>query len=150
MLPQFLIMCWLMEMMLVLSSLKVVLDKGTHYPLVFSFFVLSGLSTLILKAKQLGQLHGCKISHSAPSISHLLFVDDDFLFFQAFELESQTMKNIMGTYEAALGQAINFSKSGVFYSANVSPWLKDTISHILGVSSPLNTGRYLGTPLRAQ
>lgn len=56
------------------------------------------------------------------------------------------MKYILSTYEAASGQAINFSNSGIFFSRNVVDDLQHTLSGILGISNPLNTGKYLGLP----
>ena len=57
-----------------------------------------GLSVLIRQAEARGELHGCHISRGAPSISHLLFTDDRFFFFNAFEQESQIMHTILGEY----------------------------------------------------
>ena len=103
---------------------------------------------MISKAGQERQIHGCRISKLAPSISHILFVDDGFffLFFKATEMECSTMKDILGFYGAVSGQVINFSKPGVFFSANVPFHQKAALSQLLGVSSPLNTGKYLGLP----
>jgi len=42
-----------------------------------------GLSALIRKAEARGEINGVKICNNAPIISHLLFVDDCFLFFRA-------------------------------------------------------------------
>ena len=56
------------------------------------------------------------------------------------------MKNILRTYEVASGQVINFTKSGIFYSENVPHLMQVKLSQVLGVNSPLNTGRYLGLP----
>ncbi|XP_057803521.1 uncharacterized protein LOC131018835 [Salvia miltiorrhiza] len=70
-----------------------------------------------------------------------------YLFiFRASEMECSVLKSVLGAYESASGQAINFQKSGVFFSSNVDAGTRDTISHSLGVYSPLNTGRYLGLP----
>ena len=52
----------------------------------------------------------------------------------------------IGFYGAASGQVINFSKPGVFFSANVPFHQTAALSELLGVSSPLNTGKYLGLP----
>lgn len=54
------------------------------------------------------------------------------------------MKYLLLTYEMASGQSINFMKSGIFFSHNVSSNLKGAISNILGASLSLNSGKYLG------
>lgn len=70
-----------------------------------------GLSALISDAKRRGVIMGTRICTSAPSITHLLFADNCFLFFRACEQEATVMKDILTTYEAASGQAINLQKS---------------------------------------
>ena len=44
------------------------------------------------------------------------------------------------------GQAINFQKSGIFFNPNVDVSVKNSISEVLGVVTPIDTGRYLGLP----
>jgi hypothetical protein len=105
-----------------------------------------GLSALIRKAEGKGDVHGVKICRNAPIISHLLFADDCFLFFRASDSEAGTMKNILSTYEAASGQAINLQKSEIYCSRNVSPANRNSVSNILGVQQVLGTGKYLGLP----
>lgn len=81
---------------------------------------------------------------SAPSISHLLFVDDCFLFFKATSNESATMKAILNTYEAASGQAINLAKFEIFYSRNFPEEIRVNITLSLGVAECQGPNRYLG------
>jgi len=76
-----------------------------------------------------------KICTNAPTISHLLFADDCFLFFRGSVDEATVLKNILANYEAASGQAINFQKSEIFCSRNTPSNMR-----ILG------TRKYLGIP----
>lgn len=78
-----------------------------------------GLSASITKAVNSGHIHGCKISVSAPAVSHLLFADDSFLFFKANSAETAVVKVLLKSYEECSGQSINFAKSGIFFSSNV-------------------------------
>jgi hypothetical protein len=105
-----------------------------------------GLTTLIKHAEARGDIHRVKICRNAPIISHLLFADDCFLFFKANVNEAAAMKNILATYEAASGQAINFQKSEIFCSHNVIQVEQHNISDTLGVQAVLGTGKYLGLP----
>ena len=105
-----------------------------------------GLSTLIKQSEQRGELHGNKVCRKAPKITHLLFADDSMLFFKAEERKCRAMHIILTEYERESGEAINFQKSCIFFSRNVSPNSKDLVISILGVQSHLNTGRYLGLP----
>lgn len=107
---------------------------------------MKGLSALIQDAEQRGNLHGCRVVRGAPTISHVLFVNDAFLFFRADIEECRTLKHILVVYKEASGQAINYGKSGYVCSNNVAVELSEAISHILGVTYPTNTGRYLGLP----
>lgn len=39
-----------------------------------------GLSAILRRYEDTGLIHGCRIARGAPLISHLLFVDDCYLF----------------------------------------------------------------------
>ena len=56
------------------------------------------------------------------------------------------MHNILSKYESESGQPINCQKSGIFLSKNVAQGTRHSISDIIGESTPLNTGKYLGLP----
>jgi hypothetical protein len=105
-----------------------------------------GLSALIRQAKVKGDLHGIKICRNAPIITHLLFADDCFLFFRANVNEAAVLKNILATYEAASGQAINLQKLEFYCSRNVPSDVCVSIADQLGVVHVLGTGKYLGLP----
>lgn len=93
-----------------------------------------------------GLLHGNKVCRAAPPVSHLLFADDCLLLCKASLAECQTLKGILDSYELISGQAINYAKSGVFFSNNVNTELRLQLSTVLGVHNSQNTGRYLGLP----
>ena len=105
-----------------------------------------GLSSHILAAKRRGEIHGCQVNRGATSVSHLFFADDSFLFFKASTVECSTIKHILAEYEAISGQSIHFKKSGIFFSPNVDVSIQNASTGALGVSSSLDTGRYLGLP----
>lgn len=101
---------------------------------------------MIKRAEGRGDLHGIKICRGTPIVNHLLFAYESFLFFEANEQECNVMKLILTTFEAASGQAINFNKSEIFYSRNVSEETRVGLSNLLGVRVCLGTGNYLGLP----
>lgn len=105
-----------------------------------------GLSRSLNNAAAAGIIHGAQISQSAPIITHILFADDSFLFFKANISETLAIRSLLKEYEKLSGQSINFQKSGVFYSANVSRAKRAELSNMLGVSSDLSQGKYLGLP----
>jgi hypothetical protein len=99
---------------------------------------------LIKKYEGRGDIHGVKVCRGPPSLSHLLFADDCFLFFMADIREENCMKSILNDYEKASGQAVNYAKSEVYFSRNTPHNIKEQVSNILGVHEVLGTGRYLG------
>ncbi|XP_058784595.1 uncharacterized protein LOC131659421 [Vicia villosa] len=89
-----------------------------------------GLTALIRKAENKGDIYGVKICRNAPIISHLLFSDDCFLFFKANIEETNVMKDILATYEEASGQAINFQKYEFYCSRNVNSDTRLELLHV--------------------
>lgn len=79
---------------------------------------------------------------TGTNITHLLFANDSFLFFRVDLREYATVKVILNTYESALGQAVNFQKSGIFFSSNVLSDTRNLACDILGIDTPLDHGRY--------
>lgn len=92
-----------------------------------------GLSKSLRNVEAAGRIHGCKIGDGAPAISYLLFTDDNFLFFRASREEVTCIKTVLNSYESLSGQAVNYQKSGIFFSANVRRDKHQEISSILGV-----------------
>ncbi|KAL8118342.1 hypothetical protein AgCh_016030 [Apium graveolens] len=114
-------------------------------PYLFLFCV-EGLSFLLTKAVENGKIHGCQINAQAPSVTHLLFADDSFLFFKASSEEANEVVSVLQKYEKQSGQAINFLKSGIFFSSNVRMDKQQEIKELLEVHSDLSAGHYLGLP----
>lgn len=67
-----------------------------------------------------------------PSVSHLLFADDSFIFCRATSEECSVLKGILVQFVVAFGLVVNFHKSGIMFSANVDPGLKKSLCNILG------------------
>lgn len=86
---------------------------------------------------------GCQ---TAPTVSHLLFADDSFLFFQASTEESTNIKRLLRKYEECSGQSVNLQKSGIYFSTNVRRDKQLELSAILGVHNEITNTKYLGLP----
>lgn len=105
-----------------------------------------GLSSLLHNAQDDGRIHGINICREAPTINHLLFADDYFMFFRATREEVEYIVHIPNVYEIASGQPVNLQKSEVFFSANVPNPKHDDLSDVMGVHARLVGGKYLGLP----
>lgn len=105
-----------------------------------------GLSNAIKKSVEAGKVSDCSISERAPSITHLLFANDSFIFCKANEEEVLEVRRILQAYEMQSGQAINLQKSGVFFSSNVRMDKQVELKSLLEVHNDLSTGKYLGLP----
>ncbi|BFG14167.1 hypothetical protein CerSpe_004410 [Prunus speciosa] len=105
-----------------------------------------GLSALISSRERDGLIHGVKICRNAPSIHHLLFVDDSFIFARASRDECSQVMKILRSYELASGQVVNLLKSSVVFSKNVKEHTRAVLSNILGVLCVSVHEKYLGLP----
>lgn len=105
-----------------------------------------GLSFLLRKLERSGELHGINVCRGAPTLLHLLFVDDCFLFCRTDEKEHIALKSILDSYGENFGQAINCKKSKFFFSYNTSFSIRRKVSSYMGVSQSIGSGKYLGLP----
>ncbi|XP_070673150.1 uncharacterized protein [Malus domestica] len=92
-----------------------------------------GLSALISHREQLGQVSGIWLCEGAPTIHHLLFADDSFLFGKTNVDKCAVIQHILDIYSQASSQSVNFAKSTVAFSANVLPYDQKMLACFLGV-----------------
>lgn len=104
------------------------------------------LSGLIAKGQQDGKIHSINIASKAPSMSHLLYVDDSILFCRANPEEAQEILNILNTYQAASGQRVNMEKSEMVFTPNTSITIKQQVQAILPIKTSDSIKKYLGMP----
>ena len=109
-------------------------------------FCAEGFSAMLHRCVQAGTIHGQKISRFSPPISHLFFADDSLIFCKANTDESWQLKQVLVAYELASGQKVNFEKSAIYFSPNVSNWIRAEINSILNITSVTCHDRYLGIP----
>ncbi|KAM1431725.1 hypothetical protein ACFXTO_014338 [Malus domestica] len=74
-----------------------------------------GLSMLIRRGMERGALHGFCVSANGTPISHLFFTDDLVLFDHASVEEARGIVEVLRTYACGSGQAVNLSKSSIFF-----------------------------------
>ncbi|KAL8104841.1 hypothetical protein AgCh_028856 [Apium graveolens] len=106
-----------------------------------------GLSAMLRRTEEEGHIHGISIARGAPKISHLLFTDDCYLFFNATGEEVRNMKNILSRYEILSGQAISLAKSSITFSPNTGERERREVCENLQVQVAQDSGKYLRMPM---
>lgn len=73
-----------------------------------------GFSALIREYKRRGLIKGIRVARGVPSVNHIFFADDNYIFCQARSGEAFHVVNLT-TFEKASGHKINLDKSSVFF-----------------------------------
>jgi len=87
------------------------LRQGDPLSLYLFIICVKRVSSYIRDAYDHGVINGTRVCRGSPILSHLLFADVCFLFFKSEVNQAHIMKEILTTYKAASGQAINLPKS---------------------------------------
>ncbi|CAL9002074.1 unnamed protein product [Prunus brigantina] len=106
-----------------------------------------GFSSFLTHAERDGRLKGVSICRGAPSINHLLFADDCYLFARANVGDCGTIKEALSWYEWVSGQQVNLQKSAICFSKNVQHHDQLVLAASLGVSCVEHYDKYLGLPM---
>ncbi|XP_030505207.2 uncharacterized protein LOC115720191 [Cannabis sativa] len=102
--------------------------SSANYNVIHGFQEMEGLSALLRKYERQGWIHGCKVANGAPRVSHMLFVDDSYLYCQASKVEAHRVRELLTKFERASGQEVNLSKSSIFFSTNTTTTVRNVIS----------------------
>ncbi|XP_060211956.1 uncharacterized protein LOC132639530 [Lycium barbarum] len=105
-----------------------------------------GLSRILNQAEVLGDIQSLRLIRGGPTVNHIFFADDSFIFCNANAQNAAKISEILRTFEECLGQRVNFAKSAIFFSKNTSELEKDEIIVELGRLQRNNLGSYLGLP----
>ena len=106
-----------------------------------------GLHGLPSRAANNDDIWGESLCWNEPKITHLLFADDNLIFYRAKEEECQSLLQVLAKYERASGQQINHIKTTIFFSKSTTADTKIVIQNMLGVNIVRQYKKYLGLPL---
>ena len=153
---------WISWLMLCISTVEyyvlfngkvvgsVVLRRGLHQgcPLSSYLFIVcaEGLFAMIRDSEGRDALHGCSVCRNAPSISHLFFTGDSYLFFKSSLAEAEVVHDILLRFEKVSRQAVNYGKYEVMFSSNIYTDKQSEIIGMLGVDVTDGNSYYLGLP----
>ncbi|OMO67719.1 reverse transcriptase [Corchorus olitorius] len=87
------------------------------------------------------------IGRGGPSISHLFFVDDLFLFGRASARQAETIRGVLDCFCLASGAKVSLEKSRMYITPKASGGNARLVSSILGIGTTNDLGKYLGIPL---
>lgn len=102
------------------------------------------LSTTLTKAQETKEIHGIKISRSAPSLSHLFFADDALFFFKGIPKVCWKLKEILSDFCEKSGELINYEKSTLMFSPNTPRRFSSLMRKPLKMKTTNTLGPYLG------
>lgn len=92
-------------------------------------------------------IHGFKLLHSGPAITHLCFADDILLFGRATCQEVSSIMTILNNFFSNAALSLSIQESKLFISKNTPRDTRNAISTLTGFHVTIDLGRYLGLPL---
>lgn len=107
---------------------------------------MEGLTTLLQDNARRNLLTGIRVARTAPTLTHMFFADDSYIFCKANGNTADLISNILQVYESASGQKINNFKSSVIFSCNISQDMRESICNTLGFQEADGSTTYLGLP----
>ncbi|KAL9665566.1 hypothetical protein QQ045_020987 [Rhodiola kirilowii] len=105
------------------------------------------LSHTLTKIQAEKNIEGIKISRGAPQITHLMFADDCLLLFKVGDGTAAVLSSLLRKYESISGQIVNYNKSGLVLSPNLTEPVKSRFQTQLAVKLVSHHNKYLGLPL---
>uniref|UniRef100_A0A803NXT3 Reverse transcriptase domain-containing protein n=1 Tax=Cannabis sativa TaxID=3483 RepID=A0A803NXT3_CANSA len=105
------------------------------------------LSRMLLRKEETGLLSGFKVSPQSPSISHLMYADDIFVFCKANLEEVGVVMDVVQLFGSWSDQCLNVQKSAYICSKNVNEDIQAELSQFLGFRKLGKEDRFLGNPI---
>lgn len=74
----------------------------------------------------------------------MLFADDCYLYCKTTSDSSMHMLNLLQTFEKISGQKVNYMKSSIFFSTNVTAAVRENICQLLQMVEADDKSTYMG------
>lgn len=104
-----------------------------------------GLSAMFREEECEGRIWGISVCLRGPQISHLMFVNDCIIFYNATVEEGARVLQIL-EYEKNSVQKLNKDKTSLFFSKNTGNETREAIKGMFGAQIIQQHERYLGLP----
>ncbi|RZC46957.1 hypothetical protein C5167_039900 [Papaver somniferum] len=121
-------------------------QKGDPLSPFLFIIAMEALSRKLAFCEQAKLLTGVKIARRPPKINHLLFADDCLFLCKANLTQTRYLLQVIAEFSKCSGQVINFSKSSVYFSKNMTPSSCQILSGTLQVPIMDEKEKYLGLP----
>lgn len=95
----------------------------------------------------MANIHGNKVSHRAPVIAHLMYVDDLVVCCRAGSRDAAIFKKFVQKYGEWSGQEVNMEKASILFSKNTLRTDKRTVLEIRRFKEIGQNSIYLGSSL---
>jgi hypothetical protein len=103
-----------------------------------------GLSSTLLHEEEVGGIDGVRVCRNAPSVSHLLFVDDSLILMKADMDNATSLQRVLDAYCQNSGQMVSVAKSSIFFSPNTNVLVRADICEVLHIDTEALSDKYLG------
>lgn len=102
------------------------------------------LSRILTHAAEDNKFLGIKISRDCPKVTHLMYADDLIIYCKANINEAKSVTEYLQLYCSWSGQEINWHKSSIHFSSNVSRRYRNNLMAVMGIHECSHKGTYLG------
>ena len=86
-----------------------------------------GLSAMLRKEEEQGNIRGISVCRGGPQISHLFFANDSIVFCRATVDEGRRILQVLEDYEVESGQKLNKDNTSLFFSKNTKREVQEQI-----------------------
>jgi hypothetical protein len=100
----------------------------------------------LLHEEEVGGIVGVWVCRNAPSVSHLLFVDDSLILIKADMDKATSLQWVLDVYCQNSGQMVSVAKSSIFFSPNTNVLVRADICEVLHIDTEALSDKYLGLP----